>query len=81
MKKLKLNLDGKEMLSKEQMKKIVGGYGCNGGPVTHCTVVMSNHGGGPTYVGYDCCGTANECIYGYSLSCDWTPGCLNSWCS
>jgi hypothetical protein len=28
MKKLKLNLDGK-MLSKEQMKKVVGGYGEN----------------------------------------------------
>ncbi len=27
MKKLKLKLDGKEMLSKEQMKKINGGYG------------------------------------------------------
>ena len=40
MKKLKINVGGKEILTKEQMKKITGGYGtctiycCEGGPGT-----------------------------------------------
>ena len=37
MKKLKLKLDGREMLSKDQMKKITGGYeNCPGTVVIYC---------------------------------------------
>ena len=38
MKKLKLNLDGKEMLNKDQMKKITGGY------TTTCRIECSYSG-------------------------------------
>ena len=44
MKKLKLKLDGmKEMLTKEQMKKISGGYS---GPVLECCFAQWCNGGG-----------------------------------
>ncbi len=39
MKKLKLKMDGKQMLTKEQMKKISGGYACSeagGIPIVVC---------------------------------------------
>ena len=77
MKKLKLKLDGKVMLSKEQMKKIAGGY-CNGGTIIWCQYIV---GGGSITINDYCCGTWGECALGFAYACGSDPNCVNAWCT
>jgi len=54
MKKMNLKLGGiKEMLTREQMKKVVGGYGYDGGGSTNCYMCCSPDPQGP-------CGVCNK---------------------
>ncbi|MDB5116379.1 MAG: hypothetical protein JWQ79_1871 [Mucilaginibacter sp.] len=74
MKKLKLKLDGiKEMLTKEQMKKISGGYDQH---CYHCEIVYSLGCSDEGESGYDCC----ESDYGVclDLATQFCNGCCNS---
>lgn len=70
MKKLQLKLEGKEMLSKEQMKQIQGGYG-------NCTASCPD--GGYVICWYD---TSGSCSATEGVGCEasWSGGSASASC-
>jgi hypothetical protein len=82
MKKLKLQLDGlKQMLTNEQMKRVVGGYGGAGGAPTEPT--GSDNGGG-SGTGYKCCwsgtSTCSDCVTRAKSNWTCVPGATLTAC-
>jgi hypothetical protein len=76
MKKLSLkalNLSGAEVLTREQLKNVLGG-----GPFVQQTTIGG--GGGGTYCAIYCCDNSGDCIFeaDYSMTCSSSEEC-QSW--